>query len=81
MSSSIVFLKCYFCQKSYNKNGLIDMSGSSVMINEEKVEFRNLIFDTCFVRVGLMELGLKIQFLINYTLFLDRRDKVQLYLF
>lgn len=45
------------------------MNGSSVMINEENVEFKNLIFDTCFVHVILKHLKHNIQFLMNFTIF------------
>lgn len=45
--------KCFFCTKNYNLVDLTDMNNNAVLINDESVEFRDLVLDVCSVAVSL----------------------------
>lgn len=53
-SSKLQYFKCFFCMKNFNYVDLIDMNTNSVLINEENIEFRDLVLDVCSLIVSFV---------------------------
>lgn len=51
---TLAFFKCFFCCKNYNKLQLIEMNQNTVMINEEEIDYSDLIFDVSLFQVCLL---------------------------
>lgn len=50
---SLTFNKCFCCSKNLNVEQLIELNTNSVLIGDEKIEFRDLLLDVCLVPVSL----------------------------